>query len=312
MYFSILGSVFLGWSLGSNDAANVFGTAVESRMVRYRTAVIVICIFVIVGAVAQGGPGIVRVGKLTSQSVASAFVACLTAALTVTLMTALRLPVSTTQALAGAVIGMGLYINPGSVQWRKFLEMVACWVGTPIGAAVAALLLYPLLSRALRGMRLGLVGRSLVLKAAMIVAGAYGAYALGANNVGNVVGPFYGTEMFGDKVWLLALIGAGSICLGVLTYSRNVMFTVGSRLVELDPFSALVAMLAQAITVHAFAFLHVPVSTSQAIVGGVLGIGLCKGVSTIRRRTLLSILIGWLSTPLLAGAAAYGAAILFL
>ena len=102
--FHILGSVFLGWSLGSNDAANVFGTAVASRMVRFRVAVVLICIFVMVGAVLQGGPGIERVGSLTKQNLDTAFVTCITAALTVAVMTFLKLPVSATQALAGAVV----------------------------------------------------------------------------------------------------------------------------------------------------------------------------------------------------------------
>ena len=80
------------------------------------------------------------------------------------------------------------------------------------------------------------------------------------------------------------------------------MLTVGSRLVQLGAFSALIVIFAQAITVHMYALIGVPVSTSQAIVGGVLGIGIAKGIRTIRRGTLLRILMGWIMTPLIAGA----------
>ena len=310
MYLYLLGSVFLGWSLGSNDAANVFGTAVASGMVRWRTAVVLIAIFVILGAALQGGPGIERVGKLTdntSEALGSAFLACVIAGATVTLMTMLKLPVSTTQSLAGAVIGVGLFVNPDAVNWNSLIKMAACWVGTPTGAALVAVVLYPLLGRALAAMRLGIVGRSIVLKASLVVAGTYGAYALGANSVGNVTGVFYGTKMFvGDsEVRILALIGGVSIAIGVLTYSRNVMYTVGSKLVTLDAFSALVAVLAEAVTVHAYAMMHVPVSTSQAMVGGVLGIGIYKGIKTIRYRTLAGIALGWVLTPLISGVASY-------
>lgn len=312
MHFLIFGGVFLGWSLGSNDAANVFGTAVASRMVRYRTAVVLIAIFVIAGAVLQGGPGIRQVGQLTgaegTRSVVSACIACVVAALTVTVMTTLKLPVSATQALAGAVIGMGLFLDPKGVQWATFGKMVTCWVLTPIGAAVMALILYPLLAKALDAMRLGLIARGIVLKGAIVVAGAYGAYALGANNAGNVTGVFYGTAEWGTNVTTLALIGGGAIALGALTYSREVMFTVGSKLVALDSFSALVAVLAAAVTVHVFAILRVPVSTSQAIVGAVLGIGIHKGVNTINRRTLLRIASGWVCTPAISAAACYAVA----
>ena len=311
MHFLILGGVFLGWSLGSNDAANVFGTAVASRMVRYRTAVVLICIFVILGALCQGGPGIRQVGRLagseSGRDVVSACIACVTAGLTVTVMTALRLPVSATQALAGAVIGMGLFLNPATVEWGAFGKMVICWVCTPLGGAAVAFVLYPLLGKALDAMHLGLLARAVVLKSAIIVAGAYGAYVLGANNVGNVTGAFYGTREWGDNITVLALVGGVAIALGVATYSRNVMFTVGSRLVALDAFSALVAVLAEAVTVHVFAVLHVPVSTSQAIVGAVLGIGLHKGIKTVNRRTLWRIAFGWVCTPTIAAAACYAA-----
>ena len=50
----LFGGLFLGWSLGANDAANVFGTAVGTRMVNFKTAAIICSIFVILGAVISG------------------------------------------------------------------------------------------------------------------------------------------------------------------------------------------------------------------------------------------------------------------
>ena len=54
-----LGGTFLGWSLGANDSANVFGTAVTSKMVSYKLAIFLTAIFVILGAVLQGEAGII-------------------------------------------------------------------------------------------------------------------------------------------------------------------------------------------------------------------------------------------------------------
>ena len=310
MWF-ISGGVFLGWALGSNDAANVFGTAVASRIVKFRTAVILAAAFIIIGALAEGQAGIERLGKLSSQTVSSAFIISTAAALTVTIMTTLKLPVSASQAVLGAIIGMAIAKDPQAVKWSEILKMVACWVGTPIGAAILACLIYPLMGWMLGRLRLPLVARSIFLKLSLIVAGCYGAYALGANNVANVIGVYYSTDIV-ESPLLLAFIGGASIALGVITYSKNVMFTVGSRLVRLDAFSALVAVLAMAITVHIYANLGVPVSTSQAIVGGVLGIGLFKGVKTINRRTVVRILFGWLNTPLIAALVCGATAKLFL
>jgi len=83
------------------------------------------------------------------------------------------------------------------------------------------------------------------------------------------------------------------------------MLTVGKDLVQLDAFTAFVTILGQAITVHLFAKIGVPVSTSQAIVGAVLGVGLLKGVKSVNRATSLKIAFGWIGTPLIAAAFTY-------
>ncbi len=311
--YPLLGGAFLGWALGSNDAANVFGTAVASRMVRFAAAAILASVFVLIGAVVGGAGGMKTLSGLTAgEGLDSAFVVTLSAAAVVTIMTTLRLPVSTSQGVVGAILGAGLAMDPGGVRWGVLGKVIAAWVSAPIGAAVIAMVFYPLAGRLLDGLRLSLVRRSQVLKLALIVGGSYGAYALGANNVANVVGVFYGSAPFGDSARLWALLGGGAIALGILTYSRRVMFTVGESLVQLDAFSALVAILSQGTTVLILAYVGVPVSTSTAIVGAVLGIGIVNGVKTINLRTLLRVFSGWVSTPLLAGLAAYALAAVFL
>ncbi|MFH1581618.1 MAG: inorganic phosphate transporter, partial [Pseudomonadota bacterium] len=99
---------------------------------------------------------------------------------------------------------------------------------------------------------------------------------------------------------LATLIGGASIALGILTNSRSVMETVGKKLVKLDPFSAFVVALAQAITVHIYTLIGVPVSTSQAVVGAVIGIGIVKGAQTVKKKTLRNILLAWVLTPVVS------------
>ena len=89
----------MGWSLGSNDSANIFGTAVYSKTIRYRTAVILCAVFVIIGALLEGQRGMHTLSGLVEQTADSAFAAALAAALTVTIMTIFKLPVSTSQGL---------------------------------------------------------------------------------------------------------------------------------------------------------------------------------------------------------------------
>ena len=85
--------LFLGWSLGANDAANVFGTAVGTRMVSFGTAALVCGVCVVLGAVISGAGAAHTLGKLGSiNALGGSFVAALSAALTVYWMTKASLP----------------------------------------------------------------------------------------------------------------------------------------------------------------------------------------------------------------------------
>ncbi len=296
----LLSGIFMGWSLGSNDAGNVFGTAVASRMVRFWTAAILASIFVILGAMLEGQAGLETLQSLTQQDMTSAGVVLLSSALTVTLMTLLGVPVSATQGVFGAILAVSYVRQTGDIQWGGASKLVACWIGTPIGAAILAILLTVTLSRLIRWLKPGIFMLDFYLRTGLILAGCYGSYALGANNVANVTGPFYKLGGLFDSAWLLLLVGGGSIAFGILTYSKNVMMTVGQNLVKLDAFSAFVVVAAHSLTVHFYAMIGAPVSSSQAIVGAALGLGILHGLQTIRFVVLWRILFAWVGTPILA------------
>jgi len=293
---SLLGGIFLGWSLGANDAANVFGSAVSSKMVKFWTAAILAASFVLIGALIHGQAGIETLQSLTRFTYHQAVIASIAAAFTVTIMTLIGLPVSTSQAVVGAILGVGILNRQLNIAGLG--KVVLCWVGTPVGSIIIGIIVYKLLAAIANRMNLNLFQADLMLRLCLIVAGSYGAYALGANNVANVTAVFVGAGML--DVFSAALIGGVSIGLGILTFSRKVMETVGKKLVTLDPFSALVVILAEGITVHIYALVGVPVSTSQAVIGAVLGVGVIKGVNTIKRRTLVNIFLAWVITPVVA------------
>jgi len=293
---SLLGGIFLGWSLGANDASNAFGSAVSSRMIKFWTAAILASIFVVLGALLEGRAGMETLRGLTDLTLKMAVVSSVAAALTVTIMTVLGLPVSTSQAAVGAILGIG-FVNE-QLNLAGLGKVVACWFGTPIGGLIISIVLYRLLARLYNRSKLDLFDSDILLRLSLIVAGSYAAYTLGANNVANVTAVFVGAGQL--TVFAATLIGGLSIALGILTFSRGVMDTIGKKLVRLDPFSALVVVLAEGLTVHFYTFVGVPVSTSQAVIGAVLGIGIVKGVKTVNRRTLTNILLGWFLTPTIA------------
>ena len=72
IYLLLAAGLFMGWSLGTNDAANAFGTAVATRVVKYRTAIIIIAIMVVLGSVLQGHSDIDKLSSISTNNEVSA------------------------------------------------------------------------------------------------------------------------------------------------------------------------------------------------------------------------------------------------
>jgi len=293
----LAGGLYLGWALGANNAANVFGTAVAARIITFRKAAVLCAAFVVLGAVLQGQEGIKTLSGLMDYTIVTLLIVSLSAAFTATLMTIFSLPISTSQALVGAIAGLGLATR--NMYWGGMLKVVVCWVATPIGALVFSLAIYRLLSALLKAFPMSILTRDKILWGGLILVGIYGSYALGANNVANATGIFSG-QIPGVSDFHLTLFGGLAIALGVLTYSKRVMLSVGEQILRLNAFTAFVAVASTAVTVHIFAFVGVPVSASQAIVGAIMGIGFMHGMYQINVRVVRNIAVGWLLTPLIS------------
>jgi inorganic phosphate transporter, PiT family len=299
--WKIISGIFLGWTLGSNDSANVFGTGVATKIIRYRTATIVISIFVILGAIAEGEKCFTTIGSLSYLTPESAFWISLAAGITMFIVTYLALPGSTSQAIIGAVLGAGMV--SGMADFSKIYKILACWILAPIAGIIMSVMLYHFIGFFFKRYIMSPQKRSFFIFWGLIFAGCLGAYALGSNNVANVTGVYVGSGLLTPFEGLL--IGSLSIASGTLTYSRKVMMTVGKDITPLDEYAAFIAVLSGAISVEIFTQVGVPVSTSQSIVGSVVGVGLIKGVKTVNTRTLVEIGIGWVSTPISAGIISY-------
>jgi PiT family inorganic phosphate transporter len=237
------------------------------------------------------------VGDLARLCPEDAFWSALAAAITMTILTFLALPASASQAIVGAVMGVGLV--SGSADFSALYRILSCWVFTPIAAIVLGAVLYRVLGYAVQAMVRSIPQRDLLFTAGVVFAGCYGAYTLGSNNVANVTGVYVAAGVLSPEN--ASFLGGVSIAGGVLTYSRKVMLTVGKGIVPLDPFSALVAVLAEALTLHLFTQIGVPVSSSQAVVGAIVGIGIVRDVQTVSTGMLVKIALGWVMTPLFSG-----------
>jgi len=188
--FFLSSGLFLGWSLGANDAANVFGTAVGTRMVRFGTAAVICSVFLILGAVLSGSGAAHTLGKLGAvNALGGSFMAAGAAALAVYLMTKAGLPVSTTQAIVGAIIGWNLF-SETRTDTGTLVTILSTWIICPLLAAVIAALLFKVTTYGIRLANPHLLRQDAYTRLGLILAGAFGAYSLGANNIANVMGVF--------------------------------------------------------------------------------------------------------------------------
>jgi PiT family inorganic phosphate transporter len=313
--------LLLGWSLGANDAASVFGTAVASRMVRFPTAAWLCALFVILGGLVNGPPAMETLGALGQiDTLPGAFATALPPAVTIAAMVRLRIPVSTSQAVVGAMIGYRLMTHGGldADGWHLLRTIILTWAACPILAATVAFCTYQLTALMFRSLPMPLLVMDRWLRFGLIATGCYGAWALGGNNMANVVGAYVRLDLFTPVSFgpwalsqsrMLALVGGVAIALGAATYSYRVMLTVGRDLMKLDALSAFIAVFAGALvvdffahswTIGAVALPAIPVSMTQALIGAVLGIGFARGLHTIKMPVLGLIAFGWVLTPLVA------------
>ena len=323
--FFLSSGLFLGWSLGANDASNVFGTAVGAKMIRFRTAAIYCSVFIILGAVVSGAGASHTLGKLGAvNALGGAFIVALSSALSVYFMTLARFPVSTSQAIVGAIIGWNFFTG-ALTDVNSLTKIVSTWILCPVVSALIAIIFYKIIVFIISSFKIHMFTLDRYTRNGLLLAGIFGSYSLGANNIANVMGVFIPVSPLSDLSFFglfhlsaaqqLFLIGGVAIAIGVLTYSKRVMNTVGSGIMDLSPVAAFVAVLAHSIVLFFFssqglerfllshglpAIPLVPVSSSQAIVGAVLGMGLLRGGKSINWQMVGGISSGWIITPVIA------------
>lgn len=379
IYLLLGAGLFMGWSLGTNDAANAFGTAVATRVVKYRTAIIIIAIMVVLGAILQGDDDISKLSSIATnnevaadvtdmeklgyvfekdadgnyvmrnhkgeivtkdgeyviinkdavegidkaglkdlkiKSAVKAAIIFIAAAATVFVMSYLKFPVSANQAVTGAIIGWGLfyadYSNPEvmSTNLKEIGKFMSTWFINPVGAALIAFVIVYFFKKFFESKVLSLKGYDKVVKIGYIVAGAYSAYTIGINSSASVTAFYYDSFGVGANVLtsasLTAIIGGVAIAVGVLTYSKKVMMTVGGSIANITQIDGFLVILASALSITLMKeLMGIPVSTSQAVVGAVVGAGLVSGVKNVNFGVFKRIAIAWVSSPTVAGLITY-------
>ena len=139
----------------------------------------------------------------------------------------------------------------------------------------------------------------------MVVTACGMAFAHGSNDVANAIGPLAAVISVAQNgmitaesalpIWVLAL-GGGGIVVGLATFGRHVIATVGRKITHLTPSRGFAAELAAATTIVIASGTGIPISTTHTLVGAVLGVGMARGIDAIDLRVVARILISWVVT----------------
>ena len=297
----IFSGLFFGWTIGSHYTGATMGMAYGSGVIKKpSTALILIAVFVILGATFEShnvvktvGTGIIRGEDMTPLG---AMVMMFTAAIVTAANTWMKWPVSTSQLACFSVVGSAVAMKV-PVNWSTTIVFLAItWIGTPILSAILGYIFthltdFMLKNKSERANKY--VGYALVLGC------CYAAYTLGANNTGNAVGVFFGLKLMTPMK--AGFIGGLVMAIGALTWGRRILEKVGKGIVQIDLNMGVGAKVAQSLTAHTAAFLGYPTSMNQALIGGVAGAGMARGLKTIDLNAMKEIVISWFLTPIVAG-----------
>lgn len=328
--FFLSSGLFLGWSLGANDASNIFGTAVGTKMLRFTTAAIIASFFLVLGSVISGQNTAETLNTLGEvNTLPAAFSVSLSSALAVVLMLRVGISVSISQAIVGGIVGWNVYTN-SPTDLDTLANICGSWIFCPIISGVIAVTLYWSIKKLLHHSKVHILKQDLAVRLGMILTTALGGFALGANNMANVVGVFVDSCIFKpiklgsfytlSSVQVLFLLGAIAACVGVFTYSKKAIKTVGKNVLSFSPVVAWIVILSQSLVLILFSsqslenFLissglpplpAVPVSSTQAVIGAIVGIGLAKGGKGIKWNLVLKLMSGWIASPMIAFVLSY-------
>jgi len=383
--------LYTAFNIGANDVANSMGTSVASRALTLKQAIFIAGIFNFLGALLAGSfvtetirQGIISptyfIGK--EKLLISGMVALLVGAgIWITVATYLKMPVSTTHSIIGALVGFGL-IEMGikGIKWRVIITIILSWITSPLIGALISYLLFTFIQRKILnslnplkeakktipfmativifilsmffifgGLKrflyhlhftyilgisvsvafMGGIGSYLFIqyncakenreyerteslfKPLQVLSACYEAFAHGANDVANAAGPIaaivmiMNTQKIGAQVvipiWILILGGIGLV-IGISTWGYRVMETIGKKITRITPSRGFAAEFGAATVILLCSRLGIPISTTHASVGTVVGVGLARGLGAIDLRVIRNIIFSWLITlPASAG-----------
>lgn len=295
-------AILVGWSVGKNSASNVVGMLVGPRITHLKSAVLIVSALMFLGALLQSGHVIKTVGDgiIPGEELEKDRLITLSALITtvffMSFVTSEAIPVSSSQAIIGSLIGASIAVGAaGKIDAGIVLKIVVSWLATPILALIFSYILYNLIMLRL-ARKTSLIAFGEIFKFLAIVSTAFVAYGLGANDTGNAVGLVIGSGTYTDSGIILAAVSVAMI-FGAVSNSKKVTKTVSKDITLIDPATAFTAQFSAGAVILFYTHMGIPISATQALIGGLIGVGMTKGTGMVNNNTIRGIFIGWVITP---------------
>jgi len=288
--------ILIAFGIGSNDTSNALGICIGCGVIKLRRALLLFGCFVLIGILVQGQKVMKTVGKdILDVNLPIMSISFSVAAFLIIFSNWKKLPLSTHQVIIGSLTGSGI-ASGADIHFLSILKIILSWIISPLIAFFTALLLYRAMEKTIS--KLSLFRIEKILRSLLLFSGILIAYNTGANELATILGPVIYTGLI-EKMQA-SLIGSLFVFIGAVILSHRVIETIGKGITTLDPYSGFAAQFGAGICVLFFTSLGMPISTTYCIIGGISGVGMSKGMNTVRIELIKKILANWILAPSLA------------
>jgi len=309
--------------IGANDASNVFGSAVGSKMLKFKISVLFFIIFIILGAVINAGNPSQVYGNLVLDypDLKKIFLIIIPVVIITIIALKLKIPSSISQSVIFSLIAFSI-VQKLNVNFELFLNLIYFWIATPLIAFILSIFFCWLINSIFKILKLNLFQIDYQIRLSLIFFGCLAAFALGAHLTAAIVGiysPFLSLNLefknlnfiLDDKK--LYFFTSLLIGLGAYYFSKKIIRTIGSQISNIKPIPALAILLTQIFILFSFSSNHtinvlntylpfqifaMPLSASHITFASIIGIASFNKFREVKPKYTIKIILSWIIIPI--------------
>lgn len=292
---------------GFHDTANAIATAVSTKALKPRQAIMMAAVLNFIGAILFHG-----VAKTVSKDIVDPFtlqngsvviLAALLSAITWNLITwYYGIPSSSSHTLIGSIAGAAVASGGfGVLQYAGFIKILVALIVSPLLAFVVGYIIYTIIKIVFKNANLAKTNRN--FRFLQIFTAAAQAFSHGSNDAQKAMGIItmalisagMQTGSTEPLLWV-QLSCAAAMGLGTAVGGWKIIKTVGGNIMKIRPANGVAADLSSALIIFGATFIHLPVSTTHVVSSSILGVGSSHRVKGVKWTTAQRMIITWVIT----------------